>query len=267
MKTILAAATALALFAPAATASWPGVADVFREYNDARRTLEEELTFAHAEITTDLQDVEVGGVVRIEGTARVDEGFAIAAIQFYVDRVPVASAPSGEQWSYDLDTRRLVDGIHEFSVSVIATPLADEVWVVGLSHSDWVTFRTLNHVVGVVLHEATYEGILEWTDVWTTTLDRSYVGLQMTITTELNQDGVTGASGPVVGQAVLVSREKGHVAPSKTWVATFGALQDGATVMSKPPHDLLKEGTTLTLAKSFVGDGKVTVRIEAIPWP
>lgn len=274
MRTILVLAAALATFAPTAFAGFPGVQDVVREYDHAREFVFGELEVVRAEITTDLQDVEVGGVVLIEGTAEVDPGFEVGGIRFYVDRTYVGYGGRGERWSFELDTRRLIDGVHDFSVSVVAVPVRGDVAVVGLSGGDSVRFRTLNHVTGVVLHEATYEGLDAWTHVWTTTLERDYVGLRMTVTTTPDPEGAPVVGAPLVGQAVTAYHEKveteptQEAGPKKTWVATFGVLHGGhVTVMSRPPHDLLREGSTLGLAGGFVGNGTVTIRIEAIPWP
>ncbi|HEX2022283.1 MAG TPA: hypothetical protein VHH36_06185 [Candidatus Thermoplasmatota archaeon] len=269
MRAILALAAALATFAPVAFASAPTTGDVLREWNRAMDLIAETVDFADAEILTDVEGAEIGGSILMEGTATADPGFEIAVIRFYVDHTPVGDAKPGETWAFELDTRRFLDGAHAFSVRVAAAPVTGDVHVFGWSGGDSVAFRTLNHVVGVVLHEATYEGLDARTHLWSTELDRDYVGLKMTVTTTPDPEGLPIVGAPLLGQAVAAYHEDGEPEsePTKTWVASFGLLSSGAaTVMSKPPHDLLKEGSTLALAGQFVGDGTITIRIEAIAW-
>jgi hypothetical protein len=258
------------MLVPSAFAGVPTVEDAVDAWNQARGAVADAVDFAHVDITTDIKDAQIGGVVLVQGTAWAHPGFEIGAIRFYVDHVYVGDGGRAETWSFEMDTRRLLDGVHEFDVDVIAAPVRGDVWVAGYASSDSVRFQTLNHVTGVILHEATYEGLDTWSDLWTTTLDRDYVGLRMTVTTEPDPAGAPLAGGPLVGQAVAAYHEKGspEAGPTKTWIATFGLLHGGGvTVISRPPHDMLKAGSTLGLAAGFVGDGKVTIRIEAIPWP
>lgn len=262
MKTIFVLAAAILTLAPSALATVPTVGDVVGAAEEVESGLVEAAQVAHVQITSDLKGAEIGGTVRIEGKAWVEQGFEIGAIRFYVDHVFVGSGDRSGTWAYELDTRRFLDGPHEFTVEAVAAPVEGDVWVLGFGATDSIQFQTLNHVVGVVLHEETYEGAAAWRSLWSGTLDRDYVGLQVTVTTEPASGGK-----PLVGEAVLGHHEPGTVTPAKTWVATFGVLQSGGiTIISRPPDDLLKAGSTLALAGGFVGDGKVTIRIVAVPW-
>lgn len=262
IRTILVSAIALFLILPVASgepAAPPGVGLDPPVLPDA-----ENATMAWATITvaTLPPGAEASGALLLEGTTKPEKGYEVVRVGIWVDHGYLGDADGIDDWRYLLDTTRLVDGAHRLTVVAYTKAIVAMGSPLTLGWPMDVDFSTLNHQAGVVLYEHTYHLTGAMPEAWTHLLDDDYTGLRVTLTTA---GGAAIPRGQIVVAYRQVMDEDGSAhATAKTWVGAFGTATTGA-VLSKPPHDVLREGGLLALSGGFAGSGHVTLRIEALP--
>lgn len=214
-------------------------------------------------ITSALAGAEVGGMLTVEGTARATRGYKLAHVSIWVDGWHVGYASGKENWSVTLDTRLLPDGPHRLQATAFATPKATPFFVM-TGRTAEVGFRTLNHVPGVVLFEKTMDLTGATADAWLVRLQQDYTGLRVTLRTEALPDGTLPA--PEAQLAVAYKEtEDDDQAPLRTWTATYGPLRGGATI-TRAPYPVMEAPGVLALAGVVAGEGRVHVKVEAVPY-
>ena len=250
---ILAAAMLVALpSASALTIGWDGP-DPTRIHR----------AWSWVDVETPIFGSEAAGTVLLKGTSGAQRGYVVEWIDVFVDGRYMGAAEGTEQWTFPLDTKRLVDGAHTLHLSAYAR-LAALPYSLHVGHGISGSFVSANGLVGELLYEGTFDGTGLSADVWAHTLERDYTGLRVTVETQ-----TTEASAPLVGQAVVgyvdaVDEERPQHAPEQVWVASFGAWGSYGSI-SRGNHDVLEEGGALALGGISAGEGRVTVRVEALP--
>lgn len=250
---IVAAAMLVALpSASALTIGWNGP--------DPTRVLD---AWSWVKLETPIFDSEASGNVLLEGTSGAQRGYLVRDIGIFVDSRYVGSAIGTDEWKFPLETDRLVDGKHTLGIYAFAQ-LDAVPNLLQAGHGAYGSFVSANGLVGELLYEGTFDGKGLSADVWTHTLEQRYTGLRVSVETQ-----TTNAAAPILGQAVVtyvdaLDEEEPGKGPKQVWIAAFGPAGAFGS-MSRPPHDVLEPGGVLALGGISAGEGRVTVRVEALP--
>lgn len=219
--------------------------------------------WVEVKILTPITHAEVGGQLLIEGTAKPAKGYQVGHVNVYIDNVYMGRAQGSENWSFALDTRTLVDGPHNFRIYAYAAPKASLVPLYFMSYTLNATFHTLNHQLGVVLYERTFNVTGAMADNGIIPVNEDYTGLMITF--EGANKGSLLSAKPR-GEVLFTYKQTsdGDQIPTRTWVASYGTLGAGVFI-SKPPHGVLKAPGVIDVASAFAGQGQVTVKVVAVP--
>lgn len=264
MRTTFGIAIALLLVAPAAGAFSLKMEDIPPiAIEDPRRAAE---PWSTVRILTDIAGAEIGGVLLIEGVAEARSGYVLRDVEIWVDRQPVGRATGTESWSYLLDTTRLLDGAHSLDAIAWAAPdLPFTLILEGSSHD--VDFSTLNHLTGALLFEHTYDMTGASLESWTYVLDQDYTGLRVTLETKAGSRSDLAAPRGEIVITYADGPDDEDPLPRHVWIASWGL--GGGAVVRRSAGGLddsdLHEGEVLALGGAFAGDGRVTLRVEALP--
>lgn len=217
---------------------------------------------AYADILDDWAGAEIGGALTLRGTAWAQPGFEAKFVTVWVDGQEVGVADGLEAWTFVLDTRRLIDGPHQVAAYAMAVPKAAPAASPWIGSGEKVLITTLNHVRGEPLYVATYDMTGAEADSWTLLLREDYASLRVLVETEEGPRAGLGPRGEVIVSYAAPADDSSWT-PERAWLATFGAT-GAALVVSRETDVQLQEGGTIALASAFAGDGRVTIRVEAL---
>lgn len=256
MRNTFALASALLLAAPGALAAVSLDLDPETPDPDALATGH----WARATITQGLTGAPLAGVVPLAGTSEAAGGFEVRHVDVWIDGRYQGRAEGTTEWTFALDTRRLVDGPHTIAAYALASAREGPA-AVRMGWGEERSFASANEASlrRVVLHDqtVTFEGA--YPVHWTYTLPDTLVGLRVVIGPGPDADGTP------LGVAVFdyVPPQTGEASEARTWHATYGVTSAAAS-LSGSPHDVFEAGGKLALNAQHFGTGSVRIVVEAL---